>query len=126
MKIATVVGNPKPRSRTFEAAAAIAQAIDPDGPAVEVDLIEIADRLLGWNDPVVSQRLGDVMGCDVVIFASPTYKGTYTGLLKLFLDQIDTGGLNGMPCVALMVGAAPHHSLAPELTLRPVLVKHLN
>ena len=42
---------------------------------------------------------------DLVVVASPTYKATYTGLLKLFLDQF---------------GAA-EHALAGEHTLKPVL-----
>ena len=31
--------------------------------------------------------------CDLAIVASPTYKGSYTGLLKLFLDRIGAGGM---------------------------------
>jgi FMN reductase len=58
-----------------------------------------------------------------VIFASPTFKGTYTGLLKLFLDRVGTGALVGKPAVAFMVGATLRHSLAPEVFLKPVLVE---
>jgi len=54
--------------------------------------------------------------------ASPTYKATYTGLLKLFLDRFATDGLSGV-AVPLMLGAGPAHALAPELTLRPVLTE---
>ncbi len=32
-----------------------------------------------------------VVDADVVVFASPTFKATYTGLLKLFLDQFGAG-----------------------------------
>jgi FMN reductase len=56
-----------------------------------------------------------------VVFASPTYKATYTALLKLFLEQFAAGELHGTTAVALMLGAAPHHALAGELTLKPVL-----
>jgi flavin reductase (DIM6/NTAB) family NADH-FMN oxidoreductase RutF len=53
--------------------------------------------------------------------ACPTYKATFTGLLKLFLDRFAGGtGLRGV-AVPLMLGAGPAHALAPELTLRPVL-----
>ena len=57
-----------------------------------------------------------------MVVASPTYKGTYTGLLKLFLDRFSTTGLSGV-AVPLMFGAGPTHALAPELTLRPVLTE---
>jgi FMN reductase len=60
---------------------------------------------------------------DLVVVASPIYKGTYTGLLKLFLDRFAGGtGLRGL-AVPLLLGAGPTHALAPELTLRPVLTE---
>ena len=58
---------------------------------------------------------------DLLVVATPTYKGTYTGMLKLFLDQL--AGELVEPTVALMLGASLQHALAPELTLRPVLVE---
>jgi FMN reductase len=58
-----------------------------------------------------------------VVVASPTYKGAYTGLLKLFLDRFaGQTGLTGL-AVPLMLGGSPAHSLAPELMLRPVLTE---
>lgn len=60
----------------------------------------------------------------MAIFASPTFKASYSGLLKLFLDQFDTStGLEGVVAVPLMLGAGPGHQLAPELHLRPVLTE---
>jgi FMN reductase len=59
----------------------------------------------------------------VAVVASPTYKATYTGLLKLFLDHIGTGDLAGVVAVPLMLGGGPGHALAPELLLKPVLVE---
>ena len=64
-----------------------------------------------------------VGAADLVVVASPTYKAAYTGLLKLFLDRFAGGtGLSGL-AVPLMLGGSPAHSLAPELTLRPVLTE---
>jgi FMN reductase len=57
------------------------------------------------------------------VVASPTFKATYTGLLKLFLDQFGQGELGQVTTFALMLGGSPAHALAPELTLRPVLVE---
>ena len=59
----------------------------------------------------------------MVVFASPTYKATYTGLLKLFLDRFAGDALRGVVAVPFMVGGGPGHALAPELTLRPVLTE---
>jgi FMN reductase len=57
-----------------------------------------------------------------VIVACPTFKGTYTGLLKLFLDRFAVDGLRGV-AVPMMLGAGAQHALAPELSLRPVLTE---
>jgi FMN reductase len=57
------------------------------------------------------------------VVASPTYKATYTGLLKLFLDRFPGNGLDGVVAVPLMLGAGPAHALAPEVFLKPVLAE---
>ena len=123
MDIAVVTGNPKPASRTLEAAVMVAEALAERAPQVVVDVVTLGRGLLGWGDPVVSAAVESVQGSSVVVFASPTFKATYTGLLKLFLDQIPSNGLAGLVAVPLMVGAGPGHQLAPELLLKPVLVE---
>ena len=55
--------------------------------------------------------------------ASPTYKATYTGLLKLLFDQIAAGELHRTQAVPLMVGGAPNHVLAVDVHLRPLLLE---
>jgi FMN reductase len=55
--------------------------------------------------------------------ASPTYKATYPGLLKSFLDWFSTTGLAGVTVVPVMVGAAAQHALAVKTHLRPLLVE---
>jgi FMN reductase len=119
---AIMVGNPKLASRTRDAAERLAAALDAKATVIEV--AELGAGLLGWGDPVVASAVTTVQAADIVIAASPTYKGTYTGLLKLFLDQFGTAtGLAGQVGVPLMLGAGPAHALAPELTLKPVLVE---
>ena len=82
-----------------------------------------APRLLDWADAEVAALVAEVGAADLVVVASPTYKATYTGLLKLFLDRFaGRTGLRGV-AVPLMLGAGPAHALAPELTLRPVLTE---
>ena len=53
----------------------------------------------------------------------PTYKATYTGLLKAFLDWFSQTGLSGVIAVPVMVGAGAQHALAVEVHLRPLLVE---
>jgi FMN reductase len=109
---AVVVGNPRAASRTLAAATTVARRLTDADP----DLLE-------WQDPTVAALVDQVGAADLVVVASPTYKATYTGLLKLFLDRFAGGtGLRGV-AVPMMLGAAPHHALAAELHLRPLLVE---
>jgi FMN reductase len=121
-RVAVVVGNPKLRSRTHDAAVWLATQLAGAEPDLVVDLAELGSALLDWGDPEVADLVQEVGAADLVVFASPTYKGTYTGLLKLFLDRFATDGLSGV-AVPFMLGASPGHALAPELTLRPVLTE---
>ncbi|MBZ5737587.1 NADPH-dependent FMN reductase [Nocardioides mangrovi] len=121
-RVSVVVGNPKPQSRTFAAATYLARELTGREPDHVVDLTTFGARLLDWQDPVVADVVDQVGDADLVVVASPTYKGTYTGLLKLFLDRFATDGLRGV-AVPLMLGAGPGHALAPELSLRPVLTE---
>jgi FMN reductase len=123
MRIAVVVGNPKPKSRTLDAAGRLARALGDGTVDVELDLVDLGAGLLGWGDEASAAAVKAVCACDVAIFASPTFKATYTGLLKLFLDQIPGGGLSGVIALPVMLGAGAHHALAPELHLKPVLVE---
>ncbi|MDP9165862.1 MAG: NAD(P)H-dependent oxidoreductase [Actinomycetota bacterium] len=118
-----VVGNPKPQSRTRAAAELIATKLSGSPPDHVIDVVDLGSGLLGWGDPLVAEAKETVKSADFLVVASPTYKATYTGLLKLFLDQFGAGELNRIPTFAVMLGGSPAHSLAPELTLRPVLVE---
>ncbi len=123
MRLAVVCGNPKPKSRTLEAALFVAERLKGAPPDVVLDLVDIGPHLLGWGDPTAIDAVESVRQSDATVFASPTYKGTYTGLLKLFLDQIPTDGLAGTLAFPLMLGAAMGHAMAPDLLLKPVLVE---
>ena len=123
MRTAVVCGNPKPKSRTLEAAQFVAERLTGAPADLVLDLIELGPHLLGWGDDVSAAAVDSVRKCDYAIYASPTYKGSYTGLLKLFLDLVPTDGLAGQIAFPLMLGAAMGHAMAPDLLLKPVLVE---
>jgi FMN reductase len=126
-RIAVVTGNPKPQSRTHAVAKAVAGVLTAELAAgadrLEIDLAEHAGRLFDWSDPVLAKLTEEVAGADVAIFASPTYKASYTGMLKAFLDRYGNNGLAGVVAVPVMTGGWPGHLLAVEVHLRPVLVE---
>ena len=121
---AVVVGNPKPASRTLTAATYVARELTGTEPDLVVDLATLGAAILDWADAEVAELVTQVGNSDLVIFASPTYKAAYTGLLKLFLDQFAGGtGLRDVVAIPLMLGGGPAHALAVETSLRPVLVE---
>jgi FMN reductase len=125
--IAIVTGNPKPSSRTLGAAIAVADTLAeatgaPAGHLV-VDLAEHAGSLFDWADPGLSRITAEVAAADLAVFASPTYKASYTGMLKAFLDRYGSNGLAGVVAVPVMTGGWAGHMLAVEVHLRPVLVE---
>lgn len=132
--LVTLVGNPRPGSRTLqvavEAAAAVAGRIGHrelnghDGSADVVDLSELGPHLFAAaKSPVLEAALDLVAGASVLVVASPTYKGTYTGLLKAFLDRLPPNALGGTVALPLLVMGDPRHALAVEVHLRPLLVE---
>ena len=123
MTVAIVVGNPKPRSRTFHAAELVAESLTGGAPDLALDLVDLGPALLDWSDPAVAQAVVEVTATDLLVVASPTYKATYTGLLKLFLDRFGAGSLASVTAVPLMLGGDMRHSLAPEAFLKPVLAE---
>jgi FMN reductase len=123
LRVGIVVGNPKPASRTFHAAHHLAERLSGRAPDPAVDLASFGSGLLDWSDAEVDAAVRTVCGLDLVIFASPTYKASYTGVLKVFLDRFPSDALDGVLAVPLMLGAGPGHALAPEVFLRPVLAE---
>ena len=133
MSIAVVVGNPKAGSRTLRVAQAVADIlVDRLDDIYElgynterfvVDLADVAGALFDYPSQKIDDLLETVAASDLLIAASPTYKATYTGLLKVFFDRYGNNALAGTVAVPVMTGAAPIHALAPELHLRPLLVE---
>jgi FMN reductase len=116
--VVALSGNPRPRSRTAALALAVARAVvdlGPAGPAVEVDLSNRASS---------DEELRAILtGAEVAVVASPTYKATYTGLLKTFLDGVPTGALAGVVAIPVMVAGDRAHALAVDVHLRPLLLE---
>jgi FMN reductase len=123
-QIIYVVGNPRPQSRTFDVAHTLAGELAGalDTTAVSgIDLAALGPRVLVAEDPEAEAAVAAVLAADLLIIASPTYKATYSGLLKAFLDRIATGALQGRPAIPVLLGGAPNHQLAVDVHLTPLL-----
>jgi FMN reductase len=126
LRITVLTGNPKPDSRTRRIAEALGGRVADELPGVEVtgiDLAAVADRLFRWPDAGLAELTATVAETDLLIVGSPTYKATYTGLLKAFFDRYPNNGLAGVCAVPVMTGSSEVHALAVETALRPLLVE---
>jgi FMN reductase len=128
VSVCVVIGNPKAASRTMTVAEAVATAAAhaagmADTVRVTLDLAALGRELFDWSSERVRAAVDAVRGSTLAVVASPTYKASYTGLLKSFLDWFSTTDLAGVTVVPVMVGAGPQHALAVEVHLRPVLVE---
>src|SRR4029077_6460340 len=112
-KVGVVVGNPKPRSRTYRAALLVATQLSGSAPGLVVDIADLGAGLLDPADPAATQAVDAVRGLDLLVVASPTYEASYTGLLKVFLARFPSNALSGVVAVPVMLGAGPGHALAP-------------
>jgi len=115
LSVTVLVGNPKPGSRTAELASAFAQALTNNATAALVDL--------GNPDLDTDEARNAVLFSDPVVVASPTYKATYTGLLKSFLDALPSSAFDGTVVVPLITVGHPSHTLAADLHRRPLLLE---
>jgi FMN reductase len=124
--VLAVVGNPRAESRTHllarTLAAEIARVVD-GRVAEEVDLAALGARVLDRGDDEAERATERVLAADVLVIASPTYKATYSGLLKAFLDRIGVGALAGTPAVPVLLGGGPQHQLAVDVHLTPLLLE---
>ena len=125
-RIAVVVGNPSPKSRTRQVAEDLATKIaEVTGSEIDetIELAEVTDEIFEWKSDRLDKLTERLATADYAVIATPTYKASYTGLLKAFLDRYDAGGLHGLTAIPVFTIGSPAHTLAVETTLRPLLVE---
>jgi FMN reductase len=129
IKLTAVLGSVTPPGRLLKALIAMTAAAKAAEPALEVDLINLADVRVAFADGRAPDVYGDdtatvvnrVAAADIVVLASPVYRASFTGALKNLLDQLPVEALMGKPCGIVAMGATPHHYLGVEWHLRDVL-----
>ncbi|MEU5871384.1 NAD(P)H-dependent oxidoreductase [Glycomyces sp. NPDC047369] len=125
--VTAVVGNPKRLSRTLSTAEALAAAIAAGvGAEPRTTSTDLAELYLDGIEPPhdgFEHALDRITAAPVLVVGTPVYKASYTGLLKLFLDQLPPGALQGTVAVPVTVAASAEHRFLADLQLRPVLAE---
>lgn len=74
-----------------------------------------------FKHPDIVQAAAMVERAQVLVIATPVYKAAYSGALKIWLDLLPQTALKGKTVLPLATGGSPHHMLALDYALRPVL-----
>ncbi|MFC0527390.1 NADPH-dependent FMN reductase [Phytohabitans kaempferiae] len=130
-ELVVLVGNPRPASRTRTLAEATADALTarlaPLDGRVVLELADLVGVTFGPEPARGSGAVADpfaaVREARLLVVATPAYKGTYTGLLKVFLDQFAAGALAGAVAVPVAVAAAEPHLRAVSAALGDLLTE---
>ncbi|HIE0125000.1 TPA: FMN reductase [Stenotrophomonas maltophilia] len=90
-----------------------------------IELGELAPQLAGalWRSQLpeaVERQLIAVEQADVLVVATPVYRGSYTGLFKHFFDFIDQDALVDTPILLAATGGSERHALVIDHQLRPL------
>lgn len=119
-----LLGSPLPGSSSGRIADLILEGLRGQGwETASIDLSSLpSEALLGRakNDQVES-AVKIVTEASIVVPATPTYRATYTGLLKVFFDLLPSDCLVRCFGIPVQTGGSPLHSLSVEYGLEPLL-----
>lgn len=125
MSVLLIAGSPSAPSRSAVLLDAVAARLAARAvPVQRLAIRELAAHalLLGEaSHPSVQHAVEQLQRADVIVIATPVYKAAYSGVLKVFLDLLPQSALKGKTVLPLATGGSPHHMLALDYALRPVL-----
>ena len=127
LKVVAVSGGAYRPSRTLALTEAIVAELGKhlNLDAHLVELSEIARPLGGALSraelpATVEQHLQAIENADLLIVASPVYRGSYPGLLKHLFDLVGQDSLIDTPVLLAATGGSPLHALVIDHQLRPL------
>lgn len=125
MTVLLVAGSPSAHSRSSALLSASQLLLRERGIASETlsirDLPAQALLLADFAHPAIRAAQAKVAQAKAIVVATPVYKAAYSGVLKVLLDLLPQNGLQGKNVLPLATGGSPHHMLALDYALRPVL-----
>jgi len=125
MSVILLGGSPSPQSSCNRLLQHIGDKLTLHGhPSTRIDVRELPAQALLRADtcePGVARAVALVREADAIVIATPVYKASYTGVLKLFLDLLPQDGLAGKLVLPVATGGSQSHVLALDYALRPVL-----
>jgi FMN reductase len=127
IRAVVVNGSPNEESKTAGLADLIVETLSTMVPtqASRVDVYALGPSFAGAKEradvgPEVEEALRSVERADLLIAATPVFRGSYTGMFKHFFDLVDQYALAGKLVMLAATGGGEHHALVLEHALRPL------
>lgn len=119
-----ISSSPTPGSRSRKVMSRVLELIA--GHGVETSILDLADLpadalLARRTDPVVADAVAACMKASILVLATPTYRATYAGQLKAFMDLFPHAGLTGIVVGAVATAGGPMHLLLLDHGIRPLV-----
>ncbi|MGI9219236.1 MAG: NADPH-dependent FMN reductase [Hydrogenophaga sp.] len=129
MSVLLIAGSPTEHSRSATLLDGVEARLHAavDDRRLRVDRLRIRDLspqallLADWGHASVVRAIEQVASARALVVATPVYKAAYSGVLKVFLDLLPQTALKGKVVLPIATGGSPHHMLALDYALRPVL-----
>ncbi|GAA0955060.1 hypothetical protein GCM10009554_61910 [Kribbella koreensis] len=77
--------------------------------------------MTGVPSAALQDLIAAAAGADGMILLTPILNSSYSGLLKMFVDLLPFGALQGKPVLIAATGGSARHGLCLDFTLRPLL-----
>ena len=123
--VAVISGSPSSNSRTGKLADTVVRRLVGQGVAARHiavrDLDPVALLSGDLTNPMIAEAVDLVGGASGIVLVTPTFKASFSGLLKAFIDILPQFGLKGKVVMPLAVGGTLSHVLFLDYALRPVL-----
>ncbi|MDM0005607.1 FMN reductase [Variovorax sp. J22G73] len=127
LRLVAVSGGLQRPSRSAALAEHLMDLIADEVPCEQrlVELGQLAPRLADavWRSQLpdaVERELAAVEQADVLVVATPVFRGSYTGLFKHFFDFIHQDALIDKPVLLAATGGSERHALVIDHQLRPL------
>lgn len=127
LRVVVVNGSPSEASKTMGLVDVVVSALEQDLPVQRsrIDVYRLGPEFTGatLRDDVTA-HIEDVLQqaekADLLIAATPVFRGSYPGMFKHFFDLIDQYALANKPVLLAATGGGEHHALVLEHALRPL------
>lgn len=127
LQVVVVNGSPSEKSKTMGLVDVVLDTLRATRPirVHRIDVYRLGPSFTGVTDredaPAdIEAVLRLAESADLLIAATPVFRGSYTGLFKHFFDLIDQYALANKLVLLAATGGGDHHALVLEHALRPL------